>query len=247
MEILITNDDGWGSQGILALTDVMRTIGHVTVVAPDGARSGFSTAISCNQPMSFHKINDSDRPDADIYITSGTPSDCVKLAMDGLFKGDPHAIDLIVSGINHGHNASINALYSGTLGACLIAAEHNVPSIGFSINDDNRPTNLSHFLPIIPDIVQHLMDTGWPDGVCYNVNAPLGEIKGLRWTRQAKGHWHDEIEQRGVDEQGDPVYWLIGDYINEEPEATDTDLYALANGYVSIQPCSIDLTYYPAL
>lgn len=247
MEIVITNDDGWGSQGILALTDIMRTFGHVTVVAPDGARSGYSNAITSDRPMSLRRVNDPQRQDADIYISSGTPSDCIKLALNVLFKGDEKAIDLIVSGINHGSNASINTIYSGTLGACLIAAEHDIPSIAFSIDDHNNPTDLSHFTALIPDMVRHLQDIGWRLGMCYNVNAPQGPVAGIRWTRQAKGRWYDEIEQRGTNEQGEPIYWLTGAYRNDEPEATDTDQYAMSHGFISIQPCKVDLTDYEAL
>lgn len=246
MEILITNDDGWGAEGILALTDAMRKIGHVTVVAPDGPRSGMSNAISVNKPMTLRRLIDPDRPDAAIYVTNGTPSDCMKLALDGLFGSNPRNIDLVVSGINHGYNASINSIYSGTMGAALIGAEHNIPSIGFSFEQETEHIDLSHFMPILPEVMRVIQEKGWPENVCFNVNVPDGKLKGIRWTRQCKGHWTEEIMQRG-EEDGDLLYWLTGYYVNDEPEARDTDQWALTHGYISIQPCTVDLTYYPLL
>ncbi len=247
MNILITNDDGWGSQGILALTDIMRQLGHVTVLAPDGPRSGFSNAISSTKLITLKKVIDPAREDVDIYITSGTPSDCVKIALNIIFKGDESAIDLIVSGINHGSNASINAIYSGTIGACLIGAEHNIRAIGFSIYDNNTTTDLSHFLPYIRPITEELLNREWPAGMCYNINAPVGPIEGVQWARQCRGHWADEIAPKGVAEDGSTLYGLVGYYVNDEPDATDTDEYALHHGFISIQPCTPDMTFYPAL
>ena len=247
MNILITNDDGWGSQGILALTDVMRTMGHVTVVAPDSPRSGFSNAITSEGVITLKRLTDSEREDVDIYVTNGTPSDCVKLAINVLFKGDDTAINLLVSGINHGSNASINSIYSGTIGACMIGAEHNIPAIGFSIDDNNTPTDLSYFLPYIRPITEELLSRAWHPTLCYNVNAPTGRIKGIQWTRQCLGHWTDEIAPRGETEDGTLLFGLVGYYVNDEPEATDTDRYALQHGFIAIQPCTTDRTFYPAL
>ena len=246
MEILITNDDGWGAEGIVALTDAMRLLGHVTVVAPEGPRSGMSNAISVNKPMTLRRLTDPEREDVAIYVTNGTPSDCMKLALDGLFGSNPKNIDLVVSGINHGYNASINCIYSGTMGAALIGAEHNIPSIGFSFAEETEHIDLSYFMPLLPKVMELLQETGWPENVCYNVNVPTGAIKGIRWTRQCKGHWTEEIVQRG-EENGELLYWLTGYYVNDEPQATDTDQWALAHGYISIQPCGVDLTHYPSL
>ena len=144
MEIFITNDDGWGAKGILTIVRIMSELGHVTVVAPDGARSGMSNAITVTQPIYLRPLNDPNwgteewQKNVTVYTTNGTPSDCVKLAIDVVCEGDSSKIDLLVSGINHGSNAGINVIYSGTMGACFVGAEHGIPSIGFSI-DDHSP------------------------------------------------------------------------------------------------------------
>lgn len=254
MEILITNDDGWGVQGIMTLTKLMTQIGHVTVVAPDGPRSSMSNAISMTTPMTLDKVSlddaveftEEEKSKIDVYITNGTPSDCVKLALNVLFNDDPSRIDLLVSGINHGSNASINVVYSGTMGACFTGCEHGIRAIGFSIYTHEQPTDLSHFEPYIVELTRHLLDEPWRPLMCYNINAPVGEIKGVKWTRQCRGHWEKEIAMR-PDENGKPLYWLTGNFVNEEPEATDTDEYAIAAGYISVQPCTADMTDYASL
>ena len=252
MEILITNDDGWGAKGILTLVRILTQLGHVTVVAPDGPRSGMSNAITVQQPMYLRPLNDPNwgteewHQHATVYTTNGTPSDCVKLALDVLFEGDPSRIQLLASGINHGSNAAINIIYSGTIGACLVAAEHEITSIGFSIQDHNPDADFHYMEPFILETIQTILKLPSCYGRCYNVNAPIGPIEGIRWTRQCKGHWQKEIETR-VDEQGDQTYWLIGEFINHEPQAEDTDEWALSHHFLSIQPTTVDMTDYEAL
>lgn len=248
MNILITNDDGWGTQGILTLARTMLPLGHVIVIAPDSPRSGFSVGITVNKPMYLTKIDGTEYGlgEAEIYTTNGTPADALKLAINALFEGDEKKIDLVVSGINHGSNASINVIYSGTMGACLVAAEHGIPAIGFSYNDHAMDIDLSHTEKYIPEITRHLLEEGMPYGICYNVNFPVGAIEGIRWTRQSMGHWEKELAPH-VDEQGRTYYTLVGTYINHEPDAEDTDEYALAHHCISITPTSIDFTAYQLL
>lgn len=243
MEILITNDDGWGSKGILTLVELMKPFGHVTVVSPDSARSGFSNAITINTAITLDLV-EKDR-DKSIYVSNGTPSDCVKLAIDVLFEGDPSRIDFMVSGINHGSNAGINLIYSGTMGACFVAAEHGIPSIGFSIDDHMPDADLSYFEQVIPDLTKHILDEYIPYGVCFNVNVPKGPLHGIQWTRQCKGHWAKEMTP--VVEDGQTRYKMAGDFINHEPDANDTDIWAMNHGMVSVQPCTIDMTCYKLL
>lgn len=245
MNILITNDDGWGAPGIMALVEAMKPIGKVYVMAPDGARSGFSNAVTATQAITLSRVEQPDR-DIEVYVTSGTPSDCVKLAINVLFRGDAHAIDLVVSGVNHGSNAAVNSIYSGTIGACLVAAEHQIPAIGFSIYDNSHEADLQYFRPYLGQLTRHLLDEGIQPGICYNINAPTGSIKGIRWTRQCKSHWEKEMKETEL-ENGGKGYLLSGYMVNDEPEATDTDEWALSHGYISIQPCSPDMTYYAAL
>ena len=248
MNILIVNDDGWGAQGILTLTRLMLSIGRVIVVAPDSPRSGNASCITVQKPMYLTRVDNPGNglEKAEVYVTNGTPADCVKLAINALFDGDESKIGLLVSGINHGSNASINVIYSGTMGACLVAAEHGIPAIGFSYCDHQAELDLSEVEKYIPEITQHLLDEGMPYGVCYNVNFPVGTIEGIQWTRQCRGHWEKELAP-AVDDQGRTYYTLVGNYVNQEPEAKDTDEYALAHHRISITPTSIDLTAYQML
>ena len=249
MEILITNDDGWGAKGILTLVRILTQMGHVTVVAPDGPRSGMSNAITVNQPIYLRKLEDANwgtedwHKNATIYTTNGTPSDCVKLAIDVVFEGDSTKIDLLASGINHGSNAGINVIYSGTMGACFVGAEHGIPSIGYSIDDHSADADFSHMERYILELTRHLIEQKMPYGVCYNINAPVGALEGVKWTRQCRGYWTKEMIE-STDEQGNKCYRLGGEFVNIEPEADDTDHWAMNNHYLSVHPCTIDQTAY---
>ncbi|MCQ2341564.1 MAG: 5'/3'-nucleotidase SurE [Paludibacteraceae bacterium] len=241
MNILLVNDDGWQAKGLMTILPHLRRMGEVTVVVPDGARSGMSNAVTATRPVSLRQIEDH------VYVTDGTPSDCVKLAINVLFHGDTSQIDLLVSGINHGSNASVNLIYSGTMGACFVAAEHNIPSIGFSIDDMSADPDFQYMEPYIEQMIRHLLELDSSHQVpCYNINAPKGPIGGIRWTRQSKAFWADEMAPV-QQPNGEIMYRLAGHLVNAEPEATDTDLYAMAQGYLSVQPCQIDMTDYAAL
>lgn len=245
MNILITNDDGWGAKGILTLARQMKQLGNVTVIAPDGARSGQSNAISVNIPLFLKPIPaPAELEGVDIYITNGTPSDCVKLAVNTIFKNQ--LPDLVVSGINHGSNAAVNVIYSGTMGACFVAAEQGIPAIGFSISDHNPDTDFSLFEPYILPLTRHLLSLPHQYGVCFNINAPIGHIAGVRFTRQCKGNWTDEFFPQ-TDDKGNTTYTLTGYFNNHEPLAEDTDEWALAHGFIAITPATINMTDYQTL
>ena len=244
MEIVVTNDDGWGTKGIRTLVAEMSKLGHVTVIAPDGPRSGNAACISVAKPMYLNRIEDECTNTVEVYTTNGTPADCIKFATNVLFKN--RKIDLVASGINHGNNGSINLIYSGTMGACFVATEHSIPAIGFSLDDHAMDADFSGFQAYIPDITRMLLAKGFKPNECYNVNAPKGDIAGIRWTRQCYGHWADELEAH-TDELGNTYYTLIGEYINHEPQDNSTDIWALEHGFISIQPVSIDLTAYGTL
>lgn len=242
MEILITNDDGYNSKGIAVLARLMQQLGHVTIVAPDGPRSCMSNAITMTKRMSFRHIEHTDN--RDVYITNGTPADCVKLAANLLYKD--RLPDLLVSGINHGSNASVNVIYSGTVGACLVGTEHNIPSIGFSLNDHSADADFSEFEKFILPITRDLLSRGFEPEICYNVNAPVGKILGYRFARHAHARWINEIAEF-ADEAGEPYYMMQGEFVNLEPEATDTDEYVMANSMIAICPTTTDLTAYNTL
>ena len=249
MEIFVTNDDGWGAKGILTLVRILTQLGHVTVVAPDGPRSGMSNAITVTQPIYLRPLNDLNwgteewHKKATVYTTNGTPSDCVKLAIDVIFNEDSSRIDLLASGINHGSNAGINVIYSGTMGACFVGAEHGIPSIGYSIDDHNPNADFSHMEQYILELTRHLLDEKIPYGVCYNINAPIGPLEGVQWTRQCRGFWSKEMIET-TDEQGSKCFKLGGEFVNIEPDAEDTDIWAMNNHYLSVHPCTIDQTAY---
>lgn len=239
MEILITNDDGFNSKGLLILVRQMQKLGHVTVVAPDGARSGQSSAISVMKPMRLKKIECAENKNVDFYVSNGTPADCVKLALNVLYKD--HYPDLVVSGVNHGSNASVNVVYSGTMGAIFVAAEHNVPAIGFSLCAHEASADFSEIERYICPLTEKLLSRPFPYGFCYNINAPKGHVAGVRVTRQCNGYWEKEIKEY-VDPNGEPFYWLVGEFVNCEPDNEDTDEWALSHGYISITPTSINMT-----
>ena len=239
--ILITNDDGADARGIEVLTELMTQIGDVVVVAPDGPRSAQSNALTVTHPIRFKLLEE--REGLVRYSCTGTPTDCVKLALNEIFDTPP---DLLVSGINHGSNAAINVIYSGTMGAVLEGCENGILSIGFSLCDYALDADFSIFEPFILQITREALKNGLPHATCLNVNAPRGEIAGVRVVRQCDGRWTKEFEKR-TDPHGRAYFWLTGGFENHEPEAEDTDEWALEHGFVSVVPTKIDLTAYQAI
>lgn len=239
--ILITNDDGVRAKGLAELIALARAFGRVVVVAPDGARSGQSNAITMIEPLYKTKI--ADEEGLTIYKCSGTPTDCVKMALNNILDHKP---DLILSGINHGSNSSVNVIYSGTMGAVLEGCSQAIPSVGFSLCDHSPTTDFSNFLPFVKSIIARVLNNTLPEGICLNVNAPLGEIKGVKVCSQAKGLWIEEFDAR-KNPHGQAYYWMTGKFVNLEPENTNTDEWALNNGYVSIVPTICDLTHYKSI
>lgn len=248
MNILVVNDDGWGTAGIRLLAKEMTRLGHVTVVAPDSPRSGFGASITSTKPIYLRKIEDHDLNGAEVYVTTGTPADCIKIAFEHIFAD--RKIDLVVSGINHGSNTAINAMYSGTIGACMVAAEKGLPAIGWSIDSHALDADLHWLQPFLAEVTQHLYEEGIAPRTCFNINAPTGEIEGIRWTRQCIGHWGNELVPIDADKlpEGMDKGWMLGGaFINEEPASTDTDIWALEHQLLSITPIQIDWTAYGSL
>ena len=246
MNIVVVNDDGWGTAGIRLLAKEMTRLGQVTVICPDGARSGKAASISVETPMYVRRIEEHDLNGAEVYVTNGTPADCIKIAREYLFP--EKQIDLVVSGINHGSNAAINAMYSGTIGACFVAAEKGIPAIGWSIDSHAMDVDLHWLQPFLVDVTQHLLEEGIAPRTIFNINAPVGEIEGIRWTRQCVGHWANELVP--VDELPDGMLkgWRLGgEFVNEEPTATDTDIWAMQHQLLAITPLTLDWTAYESL
>lgn len=237
MRILISNDDGIGSPGLDVLTRVMRRLGDVVVVAPDGGRSGMSNAFTVGKPLRMDKV--SEEPGLVRYVSNGTPTDCVKLGLNEVFVNEKP--DLLVAGINHGANSSTAVLYSGTLGCVFEGCENGVLSIGFSLCNHHWTTSTVYLEPYIEPLVRKIISLNPPKGLCFNINAPEGPINGVVLTRMCDGHWGKEFERR-VDPTGRDYFWLTGEYFNHEPEASDTDEAALNSGYISVCPLKIDMT-----
>ena len=244
--ILITNDDGYTASGIRALTRAIAPLGDVYVVAPDGARSGAACAITATTPVAYREIlNHPDYPDeVRLFACTGTPVDCVKLAWDNILPRRP---DLLLSGINHGDNASISAHYSGTMGAVFEGCMKGIASIGFSLwlqrgqRYEDYPVGQAT-LDEIGDICRRVIQNDLPQDVCLNVNMPaLDKVRGWRVCRQARGRWEAEWAS-ATNPHGLKAFWLTGDFHDLEPEAPDTDFAALREGYCSIVPVTIDMT-----
>ena len=237
--ILVTNDDGITAPGIRSLIEIMNEIGEVVVVAPDSPQSAMGHAITINSTLHCEKITVTDGPQLE-YSCSGTPADCVKLAVNEILGRKP---DLCVSGINHGSNSSINVIYSGTMSAAMEAGIEGIPAIGFSLLDYNWNADFSPIKKFIKQITTEALTNGIPKDVVLNVNFPKlkeEEIKGIKICRQAKANWVEKFDKR-TNPQGKEYYWLTGDFINED-KGEDTDEWALKNGYISIVPTQFDLT-----
>ena len=237
--ILVTNDDGITAPGIRALIDVMSKIGDVLVVAPDKPQSAMGHAITINSTLYLNKISAEDAAITE-YSCSGTPVDCVKLAVNEILKKKP---DLCVSGVNHGSNSSINVIYSGTMSAAVEAGIEGVPAIGFSLLDYDWNADFDTIKPFIEKITLEALENGMPKDVVLNVNFPKLKkeaIKGIKICRQAKAIWAEKFDKR-VTPQGKDYYWLAGEFINQD-KGQDTDEWALANGYISVVPVQFDLT-----
>jgi len=236
--ILITNDDGIVSPGIKTLVEVMSELGDVTVVAPDSPQSGKGHAITLEEPLRIEKVDVFG--DIPSWQCSGTPVDCVKIAIDKILHRKP---DLCVSGINHGSNSSINIIYSGTMSAAMEAAIDGIPAIGFSLLDYAFDANFDACKQYVKIIAEQVMEHGLPGGSLLNVNIPklpLNEIKGMRICRQAVAKWVEEFDER-TDPRGRKYYWLTGKFVNFD-HGEDTDEWALSNGYISVVPVQYDLT-----
>ncbi|WP_445725551.1 5'/3'-nucleotidase SurE [Flavobacterium sp.] len=235
--ILVTNDDGITAPGIRTLISVMNEIGDVVVVAPDSPQSGMGHAVTINDTLYCSEITIDNGPQRE-FQSSGTPADCVKLAVSELMDRKP---DLCVSGINHGSNSSINVIYSGTMSAAVEAGVEGIPAIGFSLLDYSWNADFEPLKSYIKKIALNVLENGLPDGVVLNVNFPKNKaFEGIKICRQARANWVEEFDKR-VNPQGRVYYWLTGKFENMDT-GEDTDEWALANNYISVVPVQFDLT-----
>lgn len=242
--ILVTNDDGITAPGIKALVEVAQRFGEVVVVAPDRPQSGQGHAITITSPLWLKKVDQFEGVEA--YECSGTPADCVKLGKNVIFKDKK--IDLCLSGINHGSNASINIIYSGTMSAAMEASLEGINSIGFSLLDFSWDADFEPAKHYAHSIIEGVLDKGMASTKLFNVNIPampLSELKGIKVCKQGKGVWVEDYKE-GKDPRGESYYWLSGKFVDLEEHA-DSDIKWLKEGYVTIVPSQHDLTDYTAM
>ena len=238
--ILVCNDDGIFSNGIKALAEVADEFGDVEIVAPDRQQSAVGHAITVSTPLRARSFRIDNRFNG--QAVSGTPADSIKLAHNQLLNRKP---DLVVSGINHGSNAGINILYSGTVSAATEGTILGYPSIAFSCTDFDEQTDLTGCQDAARRVIGYVLNHGLPKGVTLNVNAPAGELKGIKWARQANSRYVEEFEGR-IDPQNKSYYWMTGKFqlLDEDGQ---NDIAMLEKGYASITPIQYDLTAYSLL
>ncbi|MEO8018636.1 MAG: 5'/3'-nucleotidase SurE [Pseudomonadota bacterium] len=247
MRILISNDDGYRARGILALREGLMGIGDLTVVAPDRNRSGASNSLTLELPLRVGQA------EADVYFVEGTPTDCVHLAVSGLFPFEP---DMVVSGINDGSNLGDDVLYSGTVAAATEGRFLGKPSVAISLHTDgSRGDAVRHFetgAHFARQIVERLLATPLAAtlgrATILNVNVPniaVNAVKGIKVTRLGNRH-RSEAVIKAADPRGRPVYW-VGPSGASQDAGPGTDFHAIAEGYVSVTPLTIDLTNHAAL
>lgn len=254
--ILISNDDGYQAKGINCLIDMIRHLGDIVVCAPDGPRSGYSCAFSAEIPLRLTLQRQEEG--LEVWSSNGTPVDCVKLALAKIVDRRP---DIVIGGINHGDNGSVNSHYSGTMGVVMEGCMKYIPSVAFSLCDHRPDADFEPLRPYVEKYTRYALEKGLPKGVCLNINFPLvsnlaprtshlapriSYYKGVRVCRMAHGSWLNEVttchHPRGYD-----YHWMVGHFQNDEPEAEDTDNWALAHGYVAITPTTFDVTAHECL
>lgn len=241
--ILISNDDGYTAKGINFLIETLRPHADIFVMAPDGPRSGGSCAITSASPLRYRKIREEEG--LTIYACTGTPADCIKVALNECLTRRP---DLVLGGINHGDNSAVNAHYSGTMGVCYEGAMAGFPSIAYSLDNHSSEADFTPLRPYLVDITLKVLKEGLPAFSCLNVNFPNApEFKGVKVCRMGKSRWVKETHKCLHPTTNQPYLWLVGYRENLEPEATDTDIWALENGYVAVTPVTLDVTNYKLL
>ncbi len=238
--ILITNDDGFYAKGIQVLASVARQFGDVVVVAPEHNASGLSHSFTSSRPLRVRQISKDDN--VEVYACDGTPVDCTKIALEHFCPRRPN---LILSGINHGSNASVNVIYSGTMGAVIEGTTNGFDAIGFSLLSQYHDADFSACIPYIHDIIADVLANGLPADVSLNVNIPYlsaDKIKGVKVCQEAKGMWVDSFEKR-IDPYGRPYYWMTGKFVCED-ENPECDIRLLEQGYVTVVPTTPHYTSY---
>lgn len=238
--ILICNDDGIFSPGIRALAEVADEFGDIEIIAPDRQQSAVGHAITVATPLRSRAFQVDGQFNG--QAVTGTPADAIKLAHNQLMKRKP---DLVVSGINHGSNAGINILYSGTVSAATEGTILGYPSIAISCTDYDEDADLSGAQDAARRVIGYVLSEGLPKGVTLNLNVPSGPLKGIKWARQANSRYVEEFEGR-IDPNNKSYYWLTG-RLQLLEEGDDIDIKVIKKGYASLTPIQYDMTAYSLL
>lgn len=240
--ILVTNDDGVMARGLGHLIETISPYARVVAVAPATPQSAKSSALTVDAALQLRQC--ASIAGAEVYSVNGTPVDCVKIAMHAVLDRRP---DMLISGVNHGSNAAVNNIYSGTMGAAMEGCILGIPSVGFSLLSHDPEADFGETVPIITDITRRVLASGLPHGICLNVNFPARcTPKGLKVVRAARGHWSEEYADFATP-SGRPFFWLTGRFENDEPDAPDTDEYWLARQWATAVPVRPDQTALDAI
>lgn len=236
--ILVSNDDGIEAPGVRRLIDALLPMAEIVCVCPLHPHSGMSMALTVRDPLRVKRVDD--YRGVPMFAVDGTPTDCVKVARHCILPRRPQ---MVVTGINHGSNAGINLLYSGTMGAALEGCVLGIPSVGFSLTNHSMDADFAPCEPFIREICSRLLVCGLPDGICLNVNIPDSEKapERMKVVRQCRSSWSDEYREY-TDPAGHPFYMITGRFINDEPDCEDTDEWCMSHGIVSVVPVMLDRT-----
>lgn len=240
--ILVSNDDGVYAKGLNELVMALKDLGDITVVAPDGPRSGSSSAITSSIPIHYSCV--STEPGVTVYSCSGTPADCVKLALNIIMTERP---DIVVAGINHGANHSICVNYSGTLGAAIEGTIFDIPSMAVSLIDGTQDSDFLQSCRYARAVARLLLKEGLPRGTYLNLNVPdIPVVRGMKVCTQADGKFYEEFVKQQTP-SGRDIYWLSGTLQSHEPDNKESDIYMIDKGYATLVPCKIDVTDYDSI
>ena len=239
MKILVSNDDGFRAEGIRRLREALATLAEVTVVAPDRNKSGASNSLTLDVPLRVFES------EPGVYFVPGTPTDCVHLAISGLFEFE---YDMVVSGVNDGPNLGDDVLYSGTVAAAVEGRFLGLPTIAVSLCTAEAGGHFATGAEVARRLVAQLLQTPLPQAMILNVNVPdvpVGQLRGFRASRLGYRHRSEPV-MRAQDPRGRPVYW-IGPAGAQQDAGPGTDFDTVAQGYVSVTPLQVDLTRHAAL
>lgn len=244
MRVLLTNDDGIYADGIQELSKAMQKVASVYIVAPDRERSAVGHAITMHHPLRAERVKLFHNPNLPAWAVNGTPSDCVKLAVEAILPEKP---DIVVSGVNRGANLGTDVLYSGTVSAAIEAVISGVPSIAVSLTAVEN-ADFSPAAEFAAKLAATVLKNGLPQGTLLNVNVPglpRNEIEGVAVTRLGMTRYNNEFEQR-VDPRGRSYYWMVGEVV-EITNCSDTDLSAIRCNKISVSPIHFDFTNYQVM